>query len=332
MDEIRLAIIGTGIIASAHVAAAQESSKTRITALVDPVAKGRDTFAKQTGAKTFNSLDELLRDQKATGQVDALVICTPPSVRVELVENAIAAGLPVMVEKPLAHSVNDAQTLLDLAKAHPKTPAAVAYCHRYTPAIREMKRRLDAGDLGNPVRFENVFACWHPTMQGSWMSDPKHSGGGSLIDTGSHGVDLFHYLIGPSKTKAAVLTHQWPDRGDTNATLLLQNQDNSTGETPVAGMLASGWAEPARFVVGVVGTQGSLFYDFEKPTELTWTSSQGEPQTLTVETHETRFRHQIEAFADLIRDPASATELATFEDGLAVSLTLQDAMEQVVGV
>lgn len=332
MAKKRIAIIGSGIIAGAHVAAATESEKLTVTAVADPMADRRDKLAKQAGASAFSSLDELLSNDRARAEVDALVICTPPSIRIDLVEEALSQGLPVLVEKPLAHTVNDAQALANLAQLYAGTPAAVAYCHRFTPAIREIKRRLESGDLGKPVRFENVFACWHPTMQQSWMSDPKRSGGGSLLDTGSHGVDLFHYLIGSSQTDAAVLSHQWPGRGDTNASLLIHHGSADEGSTPVAGFLASGWAEAARFVLTVVGTDGSMHYDFEKPEEVIWTRSQAEAQTLTIETHETRFRHQLEAFADLVNDPTAPSDLATFQDGLAVSITLQDALEQVVGV
>lgn len=331
MSEIRLAIIGAGIIADAHLAAAAASQRVKIVAVVEPVQERREALARRAGAAPFADLNTLLQDKTARAGVDAAVICTPPSIRKELVEAALKAGLPVLVEKPLAHCVSDAQELVRLAERYPNTPTAVAFCHRFTPAIREMKRMIERGDLGALVRFENVFACWHPTMQNHWMSDPSKSGGGSLLDTGCHGLDIFHYLVGVSQTDAAVLSHQWPGRGDSNATLLVHHGSSSTGTPPVAGILCSGWAEPARFIVTIVGTDGLLTYDFEKPEELLWSRSTEPAQILKVETHETRFRHQLEAFADLIQDPSSAKGLASFEDGLAVAVTLQDAKEQVVG-
>lgn len=332
MSEIGLAIIGAGIIADAHLAAAAASQRVKIVAVVEPVQERRHLLALRAGAQPFADLDALLQDHDARAAVDAVLICTPPSIRRELVEAALNAGLPVMVEKPLAHCVGDAQQLVRLAERYPNTPTAVAFCHRFTPAIREMKRRIDRGDLGTLVRFENVFACWHPTMQTHWMSDPSKSGGGSLLDTGCHGLDIFHYLVGASQTDAAILSHQWPGRGDSNATLLVHHGSPATGTPAVAGVLCSGWAEPARFLVTVVGTDGLLAYDFEKPEQLLWSRSTEPAQTLTVETHETRFRHQLEAFADLVQNPTAKTDLATFEDGLAVAVTLQDAKEQVVGI
>ena len=330
MSKLSLAIIGSGIIAGAHLAAAEASDRLTIRAVVDPVAERRDDLAKRAGAKPFASLDELLADAAVRATVDAVVICTPPFVREALVASALQAGLPVLVEKPLANSVDHAQVLVDLAARHATTPTAVAFCHRFTPAVQVMKKMIAAGEIGALVRFENTFACWHPTMREHWMSDPDLSGGGSLVDTGCHGLDIFHYLVGPSRADAAVISHQWPGRGDSNATLLIHH-DSAAGGSPVAGVLASGWAEPARFIVTVVGTDGLLEYDFDKPEELLWSHSTKPAQTLQVQTHEVRFQHQLEAFADLVNDPSKPTALATFEDGLAVSLTLQSANEQMVG-
>ncbi len=332
MSKIRIAIIGGGIIAGAHLAAIKASELLTVTAIVEPLAERGQALAKQSGAAYFGDFSQLLSDDQARAQVDAVLICTPPSVRIGLVEAALAANIPVLVEKPLAHKVEDAMALVELAQKHPTTPTAVAFCHRYTPAIREMKRQLANGDLGDLVRFENTFACWHPGMREHWMSDTNLSGGGSLLDTGCHSLDLFHYLVGPSQIDAAVFHHQWEGRGDSNATLLIHCGSATAGGSPVAGVLMAGWAEPVRFTTTLVGTAGLLHYDFEKPEELLWKPSTEEAQTLTVETHETRFQHQLEAFAELIRAPSASTDLATFEDGLDVSVTLQNAHEQAVGI
>ena len=332
MSEISIAIIGAGIIADAHLAAIKASPGLAVAAIVEPRADRRQAMAEKAGVPAFSDLDQLLNDEPARSRVEAVVICTPPSVRIGLVQAALAAGLPVLVEKPLAHKVEDALALVNLAQKYDKTPTAVAYCHRYTPAIREMKRMAENGDLGDLVRFENTFACWHPGMQTHWMSDAAVSGGGSLLDTGCHSLDLFHYLVGPSHVDAAVFHHQWAGRGDSNATMLIHSPATTPGRSSIAGVLLAGWAEPVRFTTTLVGTAGLLHYDFEKPEELLFKPSTQEAKTLKIETHETRFQHQLEAFADLVKAPSSETELASFEDGLAVSVTLQNAQEQAVVV
>lgn len=330
MSEFGIAIIGAGIIADSHAAAILSSSGLSVAAVIEPVLERREALAKKTGAPGFGDLEHLLSDTEARAKIDAVVVCTPPSVRIPLVEAALSAGIPVLVEKPLAHQVEDALALVSLAQKYENIPTAVAYCHRYTPAIREMKRMAENGDLGDLVRFENTFACWHPTMQEHWMSDQAISGGGSLLDTGCHSLDLFHYLVGPSQVDAAVFHHQWAGRGDSNATMLIHSPSTTPGGSSIAGVLLAGWAEPVRFTTTLVGTAGLLHYDFEKPEELLFKPSTKEAKTLNIETHETRFQHQLEAFAEYTRSPSGTTELASFEDGLAVAVTLQNAHEQAV--
>lgn len=321
MPIFNLCLIGSGIISNAHAQAAAESPFLRVGAVVDTDSSRAQALASQIGAEAFDSFEDVLSSPMRE-QLDGVVVCTPPSVRLDLVEQALATGLPVLIEKPLANTVEDAERLEALGQAHLDTPVRVAYCHRFTPATVRMKRMVEAGEIGALVRFENVFACWHPTMKDKWMSDPSVSGGGSLIDTGSHGLDLFHYLVGPSQHRAAVERFGWDGRGETNATLLIQSDAeklHDASRRPVAGVLICGWAEPERFTTTLVGTAGLLHYDFALPTKLRYQPSQGNPEMIEIETHDARFRRQLEAFANLCRHPDQASELATLREGLAVT-------------
>lgn len=313
----------------------QAGKTVSITAAVDPVADARQAMAEKTGAAAFASLDELLA-ARAEGSVavDAVILCVPPSGRIPLVEAALEAGLAVLAEKPLAHNVQEASALVALAERHPDTLTAVAYCHRFTPALMEMKRQLHAGTVGTPVRFENHFACWHPTLQGKWMSDPTVSGGGSLVDTGCHSLDLLGFLvdgIDRVEVRAASLHQGWDNRGDTNATLLV---DAALNQHRFAGIINSGWCEADRFTVSITGTHGTLAYDFlDQPEVLRFTPSHpeaGAPEAITVENHDVRFAKQLEAFANAFADRARAgldetPGLASFGEAAAVARLVQDA-------
>lgn len=320
MPTHQLAIIGLGGIFAAHRDAASRSGRVRFIAAADPDPEKRAAFTEATGLPAYDSHLALMADQDVRSRLDGVVVCTPPSIRLEIVTAAFASGLGVLIEKPIAHTIDEAQRLVDLSRQHPGVPARVAYCHRYAPAIDAVRQAIAAGELGDIVRFENVFACWHPTMQQHWMSDPKLSGGGSLIDTGSHGLDLFHYLCGTSRTVGLVQRHGWEARGDCNATLLVESV---AGDHPgVAGVLISGWAEPARFLVTVVGTKAMMSYDYEKPEVLQYLGADGERRTLDVASHESRFQRQLDAFADLLADPNADSALCTFEQAAEVAQSL----------
>src|SRR5438128_528183 len=83
--------------------------------------------------------------------------------------------------------------------------------------------RIATGQLAAVSRFENTFASPFPQMREHWMSEPAVSGGGSFVDSASHGLDLFLYLIGPAKVRSAVFHHAWPGRGESSATALLRS-------------------------------------------------------------------------------------------------------------
>ena len=235
-------------------------------------------------------------------------------------------GLHVLVEKPLASNTKDADTLAALAAKHPELCLAIGYCHRFVPALNEMKARMDAGSLGQITRFENVFAFHHPPMAERWFSDPKVSGGGSFIDTGCHSLDIFRYLVGPAETVGAVMTSPWDGRGDAEASVLVR----ATGgrHDGAAGVILSGWLEPARFQVRVVGTEGSMSYDYDHPESLIYTTAAGKTETISVVSHETRFARQLDAFATASRAGKSAESvgLASFADGAATARVVAKAM------
>jgi len=309
----RIALVGAGGIGSVHATAATDAS-VRIVAAAEPNPEACKAIAETAQCPTFPSFDDLLA---ASVTFDGVVVATPPSARLPIVQRSLDAGLPVLVEKPLAANVEEAQHLVDLAQRQPKLVTAVAYCHRFTPAIIRMREMLAADDLGPLIRFENVFACTIPGMESRWMSNPSVSGGGSLIDTGSHSLDLFQHLVGVPNIRAAVFDSPWTGRGEASSTVLLEAP---TGE---AGVVITGWREPARFVVRLVGAKALLEYDYDQPTTLFRVAADGGRDTIDIDTHEVRFARQLQAFVASVR--GEQTELATFADGLAVARAIESA-------
>jgi predicted dehydrogenase len=318
MSQFQLCIVGGGGIARVHIRAAK-SLGADVIAVVDPIESARQLAADAAGAKGFATFDEFLAASESR-RASGVIVCTPPSARVSIVKGALERGIAVLMEKPIAHTLADAKTLASLAQRHSNVTTAVGYCHRFTPAIAEMKKRIAAGDIGDVTRFENTFAAPLPRLKDHWMSDPAVSGGGSFIDTGCHGLDLFLHLIGRGAVLSAVFAHAWPGRGESSATALLRSERGG-----VAGVVQSGWAEPARFVLTVVGTNGSLSYDYDHPTELRFRSNDGPANTITVERHELRFARQLEGFIDLATGKSPSIPPATFPEGVVVAQQVDDA-------
>lgn len=327
----RVAFVGAGGIAKTHAdAIGSLGGRVQITAAADPDRGALKSFTDASGARGFASAGELYGEiESGQTPADAVIVCTPPSVREEVIEPALRLGLGVLLEKPIARTAEEGAALCALGEAHPDTPVALGYCHRFTPAVLEMRRMTSAGEIGRLTRFENVFAFHHPPMGGRWFSDPAVSGGGSLIDTGSHSLDLFQFLAGTPEVVGALADHDWNGRGESSATVLVRARE---GEHPgVAGLVLAGWLEPTRFHLRLVGTEGMVFYDYENPTELLVTRADGSTETRAVETHEVRFARQIEAFARACQGDvgARAAGLATLEDGLAVAHAVDSLSDPV---
>lgn len=318
-----LGIIGVGGIAGAHIGAAKASEgRIRIVALVDPIAENRDRIAAEHDALAFNTIDELFKAVKAqTLRLDGIVVCTPPSIRVKIVQAALKAKVPVLMEKPIAHSLADAKKLAALALKHKKIPTFVAYCHRFAAPINTIKELVASGKIGTLVRFENAFACDLPGHADKWFSDLKKAGGGAFLDMGSHSIDLFHYMVGPSKTIGSVFSNKWKKRTETAATVLVQSIKKGGPNIPAgtAGIIISGWAETSRFTLNLIGDTGTLSYDYEKPTELVHKDLVGKAEVHPIASHDTRFQYQLVAFADAVQ-MRKKSQLASFADGLAAAI------------
>lgn len=325
----KIAIIGAGGIANAHLAAAKDSNgRVQIVAAVDPVAENRTKLAAAAGnAADFADVDALLKARKGGLEINGVVVCTPPSARVAIVQKCLKAGLPVLTEKPLASTLKDAKKLASFARKYKKVPTAIGYCHRFTPAVHEMNRMAAAGELGTIVRFENFFACDLPGHQGKWFSDPKKAGGGAFLDMGSHSIDLFHAMIGPGKPVASIFNHKWKGRTETAATVVLKGtkKRNASIGAGVPGVIISGWAESSRFAVSLVGDKAMVSYDYENPEVITVKDLLGKADVRPIKTCGVRFTDQLVAFANLVQNKAKNTGLATFEDGLAAALVGEQA-------
>lgn len=130
-------------------------------------------------------------------QVDLVVVATPNSSHVTLATAAIEAGLPVVVDKPVAVSAAAARALIDLARGR-GVLLTVFQNRRFDGDFQTLRALLDSGELGRPVRFESRFERWRLVPKPGWREngDPAE-GGGLLMDLGSHLIDQALQLFGP---------------------------------------------------------------------------------------------------------------------------------------
>ncbi len=127
-------------------------------------------------------------------ELDAVLVCTPPSTHREICCALMERGIHVLCEKPLAISSADAEVMIAAAEAR-GLHFMMASKFRYVADAQKAKELIADGTIGEVVLFENVFTG-RVDMSTRWNSNPEIAGGGVLIDNGTHSVDVARFCLG----------------------------------------------------------------------------------------------------------------------------------------
>ena len=187
----RFALVGAGAIGQAYAQAFAESASAELAAVVDVRHDAAAALAECAGCEAFDSIEQMLRSLHP----DAAIVCTPPDSHPEVSMQLLRAGIHVLCEKPLAIGVRDAQRMIDAAHEADRI-LTMASKFRCVEDVIQAKSHVEAGTIGDVVLFENAFTA-HVDMSSRWNSNEEVSGGGVLIDNGTHSVDIIRYFLGP---------------------------------------------------------------------------------------------------------------------------------------
>jgi len=197
----RVALVGAGFIARAHLDALRWCPGVEPTALCDTSREAAEALARRVpGARVFTSLEELLEARAA----DAIHILTPPGTHAALARRCLEAGLPCLVEKPLAL---EAEEIRELGAAARQRGLALGVNHNYPflPGMDRLRRDLAAGRLG---RLEELVLVYRAPLRQLLTGDVGHfmfqSEANILWEQGVHLFSLVHALIGPAEGVRAV--------------------------------------------------------------------------------------------------------------------------------
>ncbi|HEY9085493.1 MAG TPA: Gfo/Idh/MocA family oxidoreductase [Candidatus Tyrphobacter sp.] len=193
-----LGIVGVGAIGAVHVETAAALPEIRLTAVCDTRAGVAEEAARRTGARAYTRYQDLAYDER----LDGVVICTPPSSHQMLTQFYLERGIDVLCEKPLATEGTAAREMYACAARNGRL-LMLASKFRYVEGVMAARRLLHEGVLGSIRHAEIVFVS-NVDMSSRWNADPLQSGGGVVIDNGTHAVDLCRYLFGPVNSVAAV--------------------------------------------------------------------------------------------------------------------------------
>ena len=189
IENVRLGFVGLGNIAHLHADEILEVGGT-IAAGTDVDEDARDTFAEQYGADVYDDATEMYE------HVDAVVVSTPNRFHEEYVVGALEAGLDVLVEKPLAHTLESAERIAE-AEREADGFCMVGFHNRFRGPVEVLDQYRRDGDLGTVSHVEaNYIRRRGVPGRGSWFTRKDVSGGGAVIDIGTHAIDVALYLMG----------------------------------------------------------------------------------------------------------------------------------------
>lgn len=189
MSKVKLAVLGAGLIGKRHMRHVQDEPLAQLIGIVDPSPAAKD-MAAASGVRWTATFAELLAIEKP----DGIIVATPNQLHVANGLESVAAGVPALIEKPIADDVASAEQLVEAAEKA-GVPLLVGHHRRHNPLMRKAKEIVSSGQLGRIVVANATFWLFKPEdyFDVEWRRRP---GAGPVFINLIHDVDNFRYLFG----------------------------------------------------------------------------------------------------------------------------------------
>jgi predicted dehydrogenase len=242
--KLRVAVVGAGEWGREHARVFAERSDVELCAIVGRTLERTSARAQEWSTRAYTGLGEMLEQE----QPDLVSLSLPNEGHFEATLEVINAGYPLLVEKPLVFSLDEARVLLDTARERDLF-FAINFNHRYAEPVRRARQAISAGELG-----EIVFATWRFGGEAGSSVHPH----ANLIETQCHGLDMLEHLCGDIVSVMAQMTRKTQGVYSTLA-VALEFADGAVGS--LVGTYDSSYAYPHTHVVEVNGTSGRAYIE-----------------------------------------------------------------------
>ena len=221
------------------------------------LSRARAFATRYNGADAFGSYQAAAADSR----VDALYICTPHHLHLEHAARAARQRKHILLEKPIAHTLEDAQAITAKARSAGVT-LMVAENARFLPPVRKAKELIDEGRLGQIRLIQRQEQ--YPFQPSGWRNQAKLNGGGVFIDGGIHTASLLTYLAGyPNQVYAMALLPGQPGLEAEDGIMVM-----TRSAIGVVGMINHSWSAapaPPRPWVSISGTKSNIYFEMGSP-------------------------------------------------------------------
>ncbi len=195
MKSYRVGIVGLGKIAHLHAQALKEIRNAEFTAGCSRSIEKAKSYLGAYGAKPYDNITKMVREE----YLDLVIICTPHPNHVQPTVEAIEAGAHVLVEKPLASTLQDCDAMINAAVKASLKLGVISQRRWYPPTLR-VKQAMDEGKIGKPVLGTINMLGWRDKAyyeSDEWRGSWDKEGGGVMVNQAPHQLDLFCWLMGP---------------------------------------------------------------------------------------------------------------------------------------
>jgi len=191
---INVAIIGCAKIAHIHVKAILQLPELSLKAVWSRTPESAQKFADAYKVKAYTSIPEMVREEN----IQMAIICTAHPYHVIPAIEAMEAGAHVLIEKPLASTLQDCDLIIEAANCTGRKAGVISQRRWYQPIVR-MKKAIDEGKIGTPMLGTIQMLGWRDQAyyeSDAWRGSWKLEGGGVLVNQSPHQLDLLQWLMG----------------------------------------------------------------------------------------------------------------------------------------
>ena len=224
-EQLKTALVGVGKVTDLHASALVNLPESSFTAVCGRSREKTEIYAAKYGIKAYTDVSAMVSSEK----IDVVIICTPHPNHREPTIAALEAGAHVLIEKPLASSLEDCDAMIEASKRCGKQIGIICQRRWYLPA-RRVKQAIDEGKIGKPVFATVNMLGWRDKeyyesdpWRGSWGAE----GGGVLVNQAPHQLDLLQWYMGEIDECYGIwsnLNHPYIEVEDTaNAILKFKN-------------------------------------------------------------------------------------------------------------
>jgi len=315
-DKLRIGIIGCGQMGRWHFEAYKQNPNVELVAFVDTDYRKAEELSKKTSGKVYKTHKDMIQNER----LDGVSICTVPSSHKEIALGCLNAGINVLCEKPLAISATQAKEMVYKANEK-KLLSLTAFKFRFFDEVLKARGLIQKGSLGRILNFRLMFGGYM-NMVGTWYVQEEISGGGIIMDSAPHAIDLIRYLFGEIETVSAQKKNYQEIEVEDTAKLVFLLKNGASGTVDLSWSVAV----PPQTYLEIYGEDGSAFLDLKGITYKfkTWVEWKRVPSQVN---SKEAFARQIDHFVEAII--GKKPSITNNEDGLRSQIAIESAYESI---